>query len=108
MLVPAMLLVLSCAAALASEPPLPSGPQIAVPEPRLGKGGDCSSACEVCGCDREVDIDRGGNDVGPRSRGSRARASLDRREQSLPPVKPPRGRRASQAEMSSLKLAASM
>ena len=65
MLVPALLLALSCAAALASEPPLPSGPQIAVPEPRLGKGGDCSSACEVCGCDREVDIDRGGNDVGP-------------------------------------------
>ena len=65
MLLPALLLALSCAAALASEPPLPSGPQIAVPEPRLGKGGDCSSACEVCGCDREVDIDRGGNDVGP-------------------------------------------
>jgi hypothetical protein len=48
-----------------NEPPLPSGPQVAVPAARLGKDGDCTSACEVCGCARETDIDRKGGDVGP-------------------------------------------
>ena len=53
---------LAGAGAQSSAPPepLPSGPQLELPSDRLGTGGDCSSACEVCGCDREVDVDRGG------------------------------------------------
>jgi hypothetical protein len=41
-------------------PPLPPGPQVELPSDRRGTGGDCDSACDVCGCDREQDVDRGG------------------------------------------------
>jgi hypothetical protein len=50
----------SAAAQAPPSAPLPEGPQLALPSDRLGKDGDCSSACNVCGCARETDIDRGG------------------------------------------------
>lgn len=61
-----LLLLLMAVACQATDPdPQPSGPQVpVVPPTRLGTGGDCSSSCAVCGCNREVDVDRGGGDVG--------------------------------------------
>ena len=85
-MLPLVLAVLLAGSTSAQVPdaPLPEGPQLALPSDRLGKDGDCSSACnvspqppprqlisgnvsdrllvitQVCGCDRETDKDRGG------------------------------------------------